>query len=92
MVSWSFKAPSHGGSGWKPTVVMERVVEHFELFPEPQSDMELVDAVWGNPEYIVIAITTLVSDGKLVRDEENRVSLKDAGVPIERDALWEEEL
>lgn len=92
LVTYSFKAPSYGGDSWKPTVVMERVLAHFKQFPDPQSDMDLVNAVWGNPEYIVLAIATLITEGELVRDENGQVSMKPVSVTFEQDELWEEEL
>jgi hypothetical protein len=71
-VTWEFRRPNEaaGGSGdsWRPTVLMDRVVEHLGRDPEPIAKTTLAKAVRGNYQYLLVAIDLLVSEGRLVFD------------------------
>lgn len=75
LITWGFRPPPQSGDAWRPLVLMDRVVEHFERFPDPLDEEDVVNAVYGNPEYIKKAIDVLIVDGKLGRDENGRVQL-----------------
>ena len=72
-ISWALRAASSGdeqASGWKPTVLMDRVLEHFARNPEPISRHALAQAIRGKRQFIWRAVEELLADGRL--DQEGR--------------------
>ena len=69
MLTWGFRPPSGvAGADWKPTFLMEKVLEHFTWFPDPQSAEQLANAILGKREYVVKAVEALVADGRRTKD------------------------
>jgi hypothetical protein len=69
-IGWEFTsaaASSDDGTAdsWRPTVLMDRVVEHLSRVDEPVSRNDIVKAVTGKREYVLKAIGYLVDDGKI---------------------------
>ena len=53
-------------SGWKPTSLMDRVLQHVtHPFYEPESRSSLANAVSGKRAYVLQAIDCLIEDGQL---------------------------
>jgi hypothetical protein len=71
-VSWEFKQPTEAATDstdiWRPTVLMDRVLEHFGRDPGPIAKTTLAKAVRGNYQYLLVAIDLLISEGRLVFD------------------------
>jgi len=65
-ITWAFRPASSGTSdGWKPTLLMERVLEHVRRHPEPTSRSALANVVRGKREYVLQAIDELLAGGQL---------------------------
>jgi hypothetical protein len=70
-ITWTFKpagdeTDSDHGGGWRPTVLMDRVLEHVDRYDyEPASRTALVGAVHGNRKFLFQAIDCLLEDGRL---------------------------
>jgi hypothetical protein len=71
-LTWEFKQPTEAADdsadGWRPTVLMDRVLEHFSGHSEPIAKTTLARAVRGNYQYLLVAIDLLISEGQLVFD------------------------
>jgi hypothetical protein len=71
-ITWTFKPPSsdaESGDGWRPTVLIDRVLEHVERYDyEPVSRSALAGAVHGRREYVLKAIDCLLADERLTLD------------------------
>jgi hypothetical protein len=71
-VTWEFKQPTEAASdnadGWRPTVLMDRVLDHFSRDPAPIAKTTLAKAVRGNYQYLLVAIDLLISEGRLAFD------------------------
>jgi hypothetical protein len=71
-VAWEFNQPMEpaGDSedGWRPTVLMDRVLDHVSLDPAPIAKTTLAKAVRGNYQYLLVAIDLLISEGRLAFD------------------------
>lgn len=71
-VSWTFAqhiAPTSTDDAWRPTVLMDRVLEHVghHLY-EPASRSALADQVTGKRPYLLKAIDILIAEGRLQLD------------------------
>jgi hypothetical protein len=73
-ITWEFKPASSDerGESWKPSFLMERVLEYLSRNPEPISRSALANAVKGNRQYLFQAIDCLIDDGRL-RLEDRKV-------------------
>jgi hypothetical protein len=72
-ISWTFQersgtTPGTSGNDWRPTVLMDRVLEYVTRYPEPISRSALANAVQGKREYVLRAIDALVRDQLLAPD------------------------
>jgi hypothetical protein len=74
-ITWTFKpagGDSQAGNGdstaWRPTVLMDRVLEYISQHPEPIARTTLAKSVTGNYQYLLVAIDELVQDGRLRLD------------------------
>lgn len=84
-ISWTLAphtAPTGSADGWRPTLLMDRVLEHFSRDPEPISRSALANAVRGKREYVLQAIDFLIADQKLV--EDGRKVVPKVVPPVER--------
>jgi hypothetical protein len=77
-ITWEFKQPKaavvDAAESWRPTVLMDRVLEYMSRHRDPIARTTLAKAVVGNYQYLLVAIDLLVSDGRLDFDDK-RVSV-----------------
>jgi hypothetical protein len=77
-ITWEFKpanetqADAAGDNGWRPTMLMDRVLAHLARNPEPVSRSALASAVGKRREWTLKAIDCLIADGAL-RLEDRKV-------------------
>jgi len=65
-IAWTFGEASGGTSdGWKPFVLMERVLEYVASADEPMSRYAVAEAVRGKREYVFVAIKELLAENRL---------------------------
>lgn len=64
-ISWVFRPARDDGDGWRPTLLMDRVLEHLASHPEPVSRSSLADAVRGKRQYVLQAIDELITEKRL---------------------------
>jgi hypothetical protein len=71
-ITWTFNPVSEGnaddGDRWRPTFLMDSVLDFLSRNPEPISRSALANAVKGRREYVLQAIDCLVEDGHLHQD------------------------
>jgi hypothetical protein len=73
-ITWSFKAPGETSVPFKPTILMDRVLDHVGHYAyEPVARTVLAGQVKGRKEYVLQAIDALLEEGQLVLDEARRV-------------------
>jgi hypothetical protein len=85
-VSWEFRAAhaeAASANGWRPTVLMDRVLEHIAsaAYAEPLTRNALANSVRGKRETLLQAIDFLVLDGRLTIDHHKRVVPVPGNVP-----------
>lgn len=70
-ITWALNAADDNtgtSNGWKPTVLMDRILDYLSRNPEPISRSALADAVHGNRAYKLKAIECLLDDERLALD------------------------
>jgi hypothetical protein len=77
-ITWSFNPPGEtvAGKGFKPTYLMDRVLEHVGHYAyEPVARTVLAGLVKGRQEYVLQAIDELLEQGKLRLDDKKVVAV-----------------
>jgi hypothetical protein len=64
-LTWTFREASGEDGGWRPTLLMERVLEYLAKHPEPVSRSTLANAVRGKRQFVLQAIDELLTEGRL---------------------------
>jgi hypothetical protein len=74
-IGWVFNPPESAATGddWRPTVLMDRVVEYLRQQREPVNRETIKKNVLGKNEYIVQAIGFLLQDETIVEVGSRRL-------------------
>jgi hypothetical protein len=86
VITWQLReaSPAHADAtddGWRPTVLIDRVLEHLHRNPELTTRSALANAVRGKRAYVLQAIDHLLADGKLQQDGRQITLPPDVPVP-----------
>lgn len=80
-IAWEIRASSPIGQpsdSWRPTVLMERVLEYLSRQPKPVSRNNIVTGISGNRKFTLQAITALIEDG-LIEDTGSGLTTSGSG-------------
>lgn len=82
-ITWEFRSPADTTDtedGWRPTVLMDRVIDYLRRNPEPVGRTALAAAVGGRREWTLKAIDCLLADG-LIADHGRKIVPANGNVP-----------
>jgi len=80
-IDWTFRPATlndehdDNGAGFKPTVLMQRVVDHLRDHGEPLSRSAIAGASLGRRQWVFKAIDILVNEGTLVEHPDRKLTL-----------------
>lgn len=85
-ITWTFKAataddPGPTDGGFRPTILMDRILEYLAGQVEPVSRKTVTDRVTGKREYLLQGIDILVAEGR-VREEHGAHGAKLLTLPV----------